>query len=141
METSDVRRSVDQAIERAKRLAADRRVRADEASQEYTTFLERVAVPLFRQVASVLKTHSYSFTVFTPGGSVRLMSDKNADDYIELLLETSGADVVVIGHTSRRRGGHVIEAEHSIAIGPVRDLSEDVVLGFVLKELEPFVER
>ncbi len=78
METGEVRKRVVAAIDRARRKAADRRTRADAASREYESFLDAVAIPLFRQVAQALKAEGYPFTVFTPGGSVRLMSDKGA---------------------------------------------------------------
>ena len=53
-----------------------------------TSSCRTIAVPLFRQVANALKADGYAFTVFTPSGSVRLMSDRVADDYIELTLDT-----------------------------------------------------
>ena len=46
----------------------------------------------------------YLFSLFTPGGSVRLMSDKSADDFIELVLDTTGAAPLVVGRTSRAWG-------------------------------------
>jgi hypothetical protein len=141
MEIASVRQQVLQTIDRARRGAAERRVRTDEASREYAVFLQDIAVPLFRQVANALKAESYIFNVFTPAGSVRLMSDKNAEDYIELVLDTSGDRPLVIGHTRRARGHRVVESERPIAEGAVRDLTEDQVLQFVMKELEPFVER
>ena len=70
MEISEVRQRVLATIDRAKRGAAERRTRADEASGEFDLLLDRIAVPLFRQVANALKAEGYSFTVFTPGGSV-----------------------------------------------------------------------
>jgi hypothetical protein len=141
MEIASVRQQVLQTIDRAKRRAAERRVRADEASREYTLFLQEIAIPLFRQVANALKAESYVFNVFTPGGSVRLMSDKNAEDYIEIVLDTTGDRPLVMGHTSRARGHRVVESEAPIGESPVRDLTEEHVLQFLLKELEPFVER
>jgi len=141
VEISDVRRQVTQAMERARRSAADRRARNDEASKEFDVFLSEQAVPLFRQVANVLRTLGYPFTVFTPGGSVRLMSDKSADDFIELFLDTTGEEALVMGHASRHRGRRVIESERPIGSGPVRDLSEETVLQFLLGELESYVER
>ena len=49
---------------------------------------------------------------------------------------------MAIGHASRSRGRRVVESERPIRAGAaVRDLTEDDVLGFVLKELEPLVER
>ena len=141
MEISEVRRHLSETIERAKRAAADRRTHVDEASREFIVFLEQVAIPLFRQVANVLKVQGYPFDVFTPGGSVRLMSEKNADDFIELTLDTTGEDPVVMGHSRRGRGRRVLESERPVAEGPIRNLTEQQVLAYLLKELEPFVEK
>src|SRR5580693_8004534 len=104
MEVSEVRKRVREAIERAKRAAAERRTRIDEAAGEYEAFLERIAVPLFRQIAAVLRADGHMFTVFTPGGSVRLMSDRSSDEYIELSLDTTGSRPWVVGHSRRGRG-------------------------------------
>jgi hypothetical protein len=141
METSDVRRRVVEVIERAKRAAGDRRTRSDEAAREYDVFLERVAVPIFRQVANVLTAQGYPFAVFTPAGSVRLMSDRGTQDFVEVSLDATGAEPIVLGHTSRARGRRVIEEQRPLGLGPVRDLTEEDVLSFLLKELEPFVAR
>ena len=141
MEISEVRRQLGETIARARRSAADRRTLADEASREFAVFLEQVAIPLFRQIANVLKVEGYPFGVFTPGGSVRLMSDRNGDDYIELVLDTNGSEPMVMGHTRRARGRRVLESERPIGNGPIRNLSETQVLGFLLEELAPFVEK
>jgi hypothetical protein len=142
MEISEVRKRLLVTIDRAKRTAATRRVLLDEAAREYEVFLERVAVPVFRMVANSLRPEGYPFTIFTPGGSARLMSDRSTDDYIELALDTSGPRPQVVGKTSRARGRHGIESEHPIGgAGPIRDVTEEDVLEFVLRELEPFVDR
>jgi hypothetical protein len=141
METSEVRKRVLGAIERSRRGALERRARADEATREFDGFLERTAVPLFRQVAGALKAQSYAFQVFTPGGSVRLMSERAAEDYIEVVLDTSGPQPIVLGRTSRQRGRRVLEAEQPVGSGAVADLGEEQLLQFLLAALEPFVER
>jgi hypothetical protein len=141
MQTSDVRKRLQQTIERAKRGAADRRARNDEASRSFDQLLDELAVPLFKQIANVLKIEGYPFTVFTPSGSVRLMSDKSADDYIELALDTSDREPRVLAHVSRSRGRRVVDAEHVVGSGPPEQLTEEALLEFLLKELEPFVER
>jgi hypothetical protein len=70
------------------------------------------------------------------------MSDRSADDYIELRLDTSGDDPRVLGHASRSRGRRVTESEWPLAErDAIRDLTEDDVMRFVMKELEAFVER
>jgi len=140
MEIADVRKRVLATIERAKQRAAERRARGDEAARAYSTFLETIAVPMFRQIGNVLRAEGYPFGVFTPSGSVRLMSDRAAEDFIELTLDTTGGGApLVIGHTSRRRGRRVTENER--AIGEPAALTEVDVLDFLATELEAFVER
>jgi hypothetical protein len=141
MEISQVRRQVRETINRAKQASSERRVRTDEAAREYDVFLSEIAIPIFRQVAAVLRAENYMFSVFTPSGSVRLMSDRSGDDYIELSLDTGGAQPQVVGHSSRSRGRRIVESEIPLKDGVVRDLTEEDVLAFLLKELEPFVER
>src|SRR3954452_10748727 len=139
MEISLVRRRLTETIERAKKQAAERRGRGDQASRDFDLFLQKIAVPLFRQVANALKAEGYAFTVFTPSGSVRLMSDRSASDYIELTLDTSNNPPRVMGQTSRERGHRVLDTER--AIGAPEALTEEQLLEFLLKELEAFVER
>lgn len=141
MEISQVKHRLSETIERAKRTAAERRARNDEAARAYQPFLEQVAIPLVRQLANVLKAAGYQFSVFTPGGSVRLMSERNAEDFIEISLDTTGDRPEVVGHTSRARGRRVIESERPVSDLPIDAITSEVLLAFVLKELEPFVER
>ncbi len=128
-------------MERAKRQAAERRAHADRAAAAFNTFLTTRAVPLVRQIANVLRTEGYLFSVFTPSGSVRLMSDKRAEDFIEIGLDTVSDPPRVIGHTSRTHGRRGVDAERVIASGDPAAISEEELLAFFLEELEPFVER
>jgi hypothetical protein len=141
MEISDVRRQVHETIERARRQAAARRTRNDEASRVFETFLELRAIPLMRQIANVLKIESYAFTVATPSGAVRLMSDRSGDDFIELALDTSGEAPAVVSRVSHTRGRRVISEETIVGAGDPDAITEEELLGFILKQLEPFVER
>lgn len=141
MESSEVRRHLRELLERAKRAATDRRQKADEANREFPLFLEKLATPLVKQVANALKAEGHAFTVFTPGGSVRLTSDRNTQDFIEIVLDTTGEEPAVMGHVGRTRGRRVIEDERPIARGPVRDVTEAQVLAFLTEALQPLVER
>ena len=67
------------------------------------------------------------------------MSDRAAEDYIELTLDTTENPPRVMGQISRTRGRRVIDAERPI--GAPDALSEEQLLDFLLKELEVFVER
>jgi hypothetical protein len=139
MEVSSVRRRVTETIERAKRRAAERRVRTDAAGIAFGRFLDNTAIPLFRQIANILRVDGYPFSVITPSGSVRLTSDRRAEDFVEVMLDTSGDDPHLLLHASRSWGGGVIESEK--AIGDPETLSEDDLLTAVLAELERFVEK
>ena len=142
MEVSAVRQQILQAIERAKHASADRRAANDEASREYNVFLEQLAVPLFRQAAGILRAEGYLFNLFTPGGSVRLMSERSADDFIELVLDTTGDRPSITGRSSRTWGHRAVLLEESLnPSAPIRDLSEYDVLQVLLKALVPFVEK
>ena len=57
-------------------------------------------MPLFRQIANVLKADGYLFTVFTPAAASALMSDRSADDFIELALDTT--ETYPPGHRPRQ---------------------------------------
>jgi hypothetical protein len=142
MEVSAVRQQILHAIDRAKRTAAERRVANDEAAREYNVFLDQLAVPLFRQAAGILRAEGYLFNLFTPGGSVRLMSERSSEDFIELVLDTTGAKPSITGRSSRTWGHRAVLLEESLnPSAPIRDLTEDDVLKFLLKALEPFVEK
>jgi hypothetical protein len=141
METSVLRKRIQETIEQARRTAAERRARADEAARAYAQFLDTIAVPLFRQVANVLKASGHSFTVFTPSGAVRLMSDRSAEDFIELSLDTTNVEPMVIGRSSRARGRRVVEHERAVAERSVAAVTEEDLLDYLLKALEPMVEK
>ncbi len=139
MEVNEVRRRVQAVVERAKQRDAARRARADEAARAYSAFLDTIAVPLFRQIANVLRAEGHLFTVFTPSGSVKLAYDRSADDSIELTLDTSGDEPVVVAHTRRSRGRRVLDAERPV--GAPAAITEASLLDFLMTELEPLVSR
>ena len=86
---SELRRRVRAATELAKKNAAARRARTDAAARDYEKFLAGVAVPAVQQFASALTGEGHIFHVATPAESVRLTSGTSADDYIELLLDST----------------------------------------------------
>lgn len=141
MESSEVRRHLRELLERAKRAGAEKRASADLANREFPVFLEKVATPLFRQTASVLKAEGFAFSVFTPGGSIKLAADRNTQDFIELRLDTNGDEPIVLGHTSRAYGRRIVESERAVGRGPVREVTEAQVMTFLTEALQPFVER
>ena len=67
------------------------------------------------------------------------MSDRSSDDFIELSLDSADDLPAVMAQVSRTRGRRVVDAQRSI--GAPDAISEEQLLEFLLKELEPFVER
>src|SRR5213595_3869624 len=117
MEIADVRRQVTQAIDRAKSRAQRKREDAAAAERAYATFLEEIATPTTRMVASALKAEGHAFTVSTPSGAVRLASDHGREDYIELSLDSSGDTPTVVGHVRRTRGSRTLDEERPLKPG------------------------
>jgi hypothetical protein len=141
METATVRKRVNDAIELARREAGERRSRTDQAARDYAQFLREIATPLFRQVTDSLKAAGFNYSVFTPSGAVRLMSDRSQEDFIELSLDTSGDRPAVILHTSRARGRRVLDTERPLDADTVAAITDTQLLDELMKELRPFVER
>ena len=67
------------------------------------------------------------------------MSDRSAEDLHRAVAGHQRRRPHVVGHTSRSRGRRVVESEREL--GDPATLTEEDVLAFLLKELEPFVER
>jgi hypothetical protein len=142
MEVSDVRRRIRAAIEGARHRAADRRTRTDDASRAYEAFLEAIGVPAFHTVASALAGEGYRFKVITPGRSVRMSPERSSDDFIELSLDTERDVPAAAIISSRGRGRRTVSAERLLAEGAsIAGLSEEDVVGALLDELLPFIER
>jgi hypothetical protein len=142
VEVSEVRKQLKHAIDRAKARAQRKRNAAAEAERAYATFLEEIATPIIRMLATALKAEGYPFTVSTPSGGLRLASDRGRDDYIELTLDGSGDKPTVVGRVRRTRGSRTLEDERPIKAGAApQDLTEGDVLSFLVGALEPWLER
>lgn len=142
MEVSEVRRRLVEVIEQAKRAAGERRVRVQEATVAYEQFLKNVATPVFRQLANVLKTEGYLFSVSTPAGSVHLASDRSGQDFIDLSLDTEGDVPEVMCHVSRERGRRVLTHERPVCEGtPIAGITDEALLEFLLPEMAKFLAR
>jgi hypothetical protein len=142
MEISHVRNQLRHAIERARDRTQQRRQRVAEAERAYDAFLQDVATPVTRQIANALKSEGYAFTVFTPGGGLRLASDRGRDDYVELVLDTSGDRPQVVGRISHTRGSRTLADERPIRQNASpEEITEADLLEFWLDVLEPWLER
>jgi hypothetical protein len=142
MEISIVRKRVRESIEQAQRAAAARRAANHDATGAWEQLLQHVAIPLMQQVSQVLKSEGYQFRVFTPANTVRLASERSADDYVEMMLDTSGEAPAIIARINRTRGRERFSDEHILASGrDIPSLTDEKLLAFVNSALAPFIER
>jgi hypothetical protein len=141
MEISEVRRRLRAALDDARRRAGERRALSDAAVGDYEAFLANRAVPVFRQVALALGSEGRPFAVHTPAGSVRLASERSAEDFVEVVLDDTGDRPVVLGRASRGRGRRQVSTERPLRDDvPIADLSDEDVLTFVLESVVPMVQ-
>ena len=142
MEIPDIRRRVRAAIDQARRDAVSRRERSDAAAHAYDEFLTRRAIPAFNALASALVAEGHRFKVHTPARSVRLVSERSSDDFIELTLDSGEDTPFVLGRTNVGRGRRAVTRER-----PVRDgagpesLTDEDVIEFVVSEIVALIER
>ncbi len=142
LESGYVRKQVLHMLQDAKRLATERRVLAADADCDGTKILNLVVAPVFKAVATALKTEGYKFRVVTPVGVVRLVSEASSDEFIEISLDVTREPPALIGGVSRRWGRRLLVDEIVIREFPeTADFSEQEVLDFLLKQVVPFVER
>ena len=142
IEVSEVRRRLRGVIESARKRAQERRASTDRAALEFEDFLRDRAVPTLQTVASALVAEGHRFKVHTPAGSVRLASETNAEDFIDIALDTTADPPAVIGRTSRGRGRRLVTSERPLREDvSVGQLTEEDVLSFVMTELLAFLER
>lgn len=142
MEISDIRRRFRVALEQARKASAERRARKDAADTAYHAFLRDIAIPVFRMFSNVAKAEGQPFTVFTPADGVRLVSERSADDFVELFLDASVDPPEVSARVNRRRGGDQLSMERPVRPGaPINSLTDEDVLALLLGEVGALVER
>ena len=140
VEISELRRRIRAATELAKKNAAARRLRTDQATREYEKFLAEVAVPAVQQFAAALIGEGHLFHMATPAESIRLTSGSSQDDYIELMLDSSQDPPEVIARVNRGRGRRLITSERPVRERTaIRDLSEEDVHTLLLQEITAFL--
>jgi hypothetical protein len=143
MDVSELRKRILRALDDARKDATGRRAVVDESAKAFQTFLANTAVPLLKQAASVLNAANYAFVVHTPAESVRLVAEKSPDTYLEIELDVTRAQPVVMGRVSITRGrqGLIVE-ERELAEGAAVDkLTEEDVSAFLIAEVPKLVAK
>ena len=142
METSDVRRRIKESLDRARARATERRAANAKAEAAFEVFLQRAVVPVFQQAAGALKAEGYAFTLNTPAGSVRLVSEKSSSDFIDLRLDTTAQRPQVLVSFERLKGRERTSEEQPLRPGTlVENLTEQDVLDAVAGAIEVLIDR
>jgi len=142
MEIPDIRRRLRLALDQARKDSAERRARADLAATAYHAFLRDVATPVFLMFGNVAKAEGHAFAVFTPADGVRLASERHADDFMEIWLDTSTDPPHVSTRVSRVRGRDLTTREEPLRPGaPINGLTDEDVFAFLLANIGSLVER
>jgi hypothetical protein len=142
MDTGEVRKRLQNATRVASQRAEAYRARVAAAEDTYTEFLRRVAAPLTRQVADVLRAEKVAVTISTPAAGLRLTIDHGRDNYIEFTLDSESDPPQVIGRTSLGRGSRTRTDERPVKPGNGPEaVSEDDFLAFLLDALAPWLEQ
>ncbi len=134
MDVAELRKRMVRALDEARREAAVRRERSDAAVAAYGGFLRSVAVPLFKQAATIVNADGAGFEVNTPADAVRLSARASPETYVELALDRSGEEPEVVGRVSLTRGrlGVVVD-ERPIAPGrPIETLTEEDLASYLV---------
>ena len=139
-ELTDLRRRVRQAVQDAKRRGAARRAARDEASSAWATAVSEVVEPVATDVAAALTGEGLPFRLETPRGTVRLVSERSADDYIELVLDDSDEpeSPEVIGRSVIGRGRQSVTVVEE-PLGPPADLTNDRLTEFYMNAIAPWI--
>jgi hypothetical protein len=142
MEPSDVRRRLRAAIDEAKRHSTERRTRVDAAARAWAEVLPATVVPAFHALSQALAAEGHRFKVLTPGESARLSVERSAEEFIELALDTARDTPAVMVRSTRGRGRRMVSAERVAIEGDgIAQLTQEAVVGLLLEELIPFIER
>ena len=139
-ELTDLRRRVRQAMQDAKRNAAQRREARDEASKAWDTAVAEVVEPAATQMVAALTGEGLPFRLETPRGTIRLVSDRSKNDYIEIVLDADDERDVpeVIGRNVVGRGRQGVTLIEE-SLGAPSELTDDRVTEFLLNAIGPWL--
>jgi hypothetical protein len=135
-----IRKRLRAEMDSARQASARRRERLSAATRAYDAFLDDVAVPIFRQMANVLRAEGVPFEIQTPSGGVRLVFDRNRDDTIEIELDTSVDPPRLMLIRTHTRGSRLLRTERPLKEdASVTMISEDDLIERLIEELRPWL--
>jgi len=142
MELVQIRRRVQTKLTDIKRAAAERREKVAAAERAFGAFLADVATPTVSAIAQSLSAEGYAYRVTTPGGAVRMASERSSRTYLEIRLDASGREPQLVAQVGRERGSRVLEDEHPVCPGmAIETVTDEHLLAALLDLLPELIER
>jgi hypothetical protein len=142
LELVQIRRRVQHRLADIKRAAAERRDKVAAAERAYEAFLAAVATPLVNAVAQSLSAEGYAYRVTTPGGAVRMASDRSSRTYVEIRLDTAGREPQIVAEIGRERGSRVFADERPVCQGvAIEAITDEQLLEELLSLMADLIER
>lgn len=142
LDTAEINRQLTHRLADLQKAAVTRRADVDEARQAFDAVLESDVAPTVRQLAQVLKARGFNFSVQTPSGAVRLVSERSADDFVAIELDVARRPPAVVAQRQYTRGRRLLADERVVREGAaIAQMSAEDTLAVLLDLLEPFVER
>jgi hypothetical protein len=130
-----IRKRLRAELEMARRSSALRRERAAVAARDYEAFLNDIAIPAFRTMANVLRAEGIPFEIQTPSRGVRLVSDRNRDDAVEVELDDSHDPPQALLISTYARGSRMFRTERPVKEGvDIAAITEDDVIERLIEE-------
>ena len=80
----------------------------------------------------------WTFEVMTPAGGVRLQSERNREDAIQMELDATADPPQPLVTITRTRGSRVVQSD-TVLSKPLSQLTEDDVVEMLLEELRPWL--
>jgi uncharacterized protein (DUF58 family) len=101
-----------------------------------------VATPTVNAIAQSLSAEGYAYRVTTPGGAVRMTSDRSNRTYLELRLDTAGREPQLVAQIGRERGSRVLEDERPVCERmAVEAVTDEHLLAALIDLLPELIER
>jgi hypothetical protein len=142
MEVVQIRRRVQTKLAEIKRAAGERREKVAAAERAFGPFLADVATPTVNAIAQSLSAEGYAYRVTTPGGAVRMTSDRSNRTYLELRLDTAGREPQLVAQIGRERGSRVLEDERPVCERmAVEAVTDEHLLAALIDLLPELIER
>lgn len=141
-EVGEVRKQLRHAIDTHKRAGAARRAESDQATKQFSTWMQLVGEPLCREFTAALRGEGYQFRLQTPQGVARISSERSPDDFLELTFDSRRTPVALVLSRSYTRGSKTFTDERVLCEGAcIEAVEPQQLLAALVDDVLPLIER